>query len=179
MTNNFCVKWTENNCGVQALHSICMHISNTNVCYLELYKWNNLFFFPKKPDCCPTEGKQKRKYKIFKSKNLTNSVAGEFLLIYAQQAKSNKTAVRNGEKKTEQETGLGNRGRLKVLNDTKLVLNEHEWPLNHLGSIWYMSFKTIKRDPIGYHSDLGQHCLTLNESRMTPWVYMSFFIIQL
>ena len=25
-----------------------------------------------------------------------------------------------------QETGLGNRERLKVLNDTKLVLNEHE-----------------------------------------------------
>ena len=24
--------------------------------------------------------------------------------------------------------GLGNRGCLKVLNDTKLVLNEHEWP---------------------------------------------------
>ena len=33
------------------------------------------------------------------------------------------------EKKTEQETGLGNRGCLKVLNDAKLFLNEHEWPL--------------------------------------------------
>ena len=32
--------------------------------------------------------------------------------------------------------GLGNRGYLKVLNDTKLVLNEHE-SLNHLGSICY------------------------------------------
>ena len=36
-------------------------------------------------------------------------------------------------------TGRGNRRRLKALNDTKLVLNEHEWPLNHLGSIWYHS----------------------------------------
>ena len=35
-----------------------------------------------------------------------------------------------------QETGLGNKGRLKVLNDTKLVLNE---PLNHLRSIGYHS----------------------------------------
>ena len=25
-----------------------------------------------------------------------------------------------------------------VLNDTKLVLNEHEWPLNNLRSIWYI-----------------------------------------
>ena len=30
------------------------------------------------------------------------------------------------QKSPGQETGLGNRGRLKVLNDTKLVLNEHE-----------------------------------------------------
>ena len=51
-----------------------------------------------------------------------------------------RTVVRwNGKKSPCQETGLGNRGRLKVLNDTKLVLNEHEWPLNHLGSIWYHS----------------------------------------
>ena len=84
-------KWTENNYGVQAFHSICMHISNTNVCDLELYKAN--LFFHKKLDCCPTEGKQKRKYKIFKSKNVTNSVAGELscLLIYAQKAKLNQT----------------------------------------------------------------------------------------
>ena len=30
-------------------------------------------------------------------------------------------------------------GRLKVLNDTKLALNEQEWPLNHFGSLWYHS----------------------------------------
>ena len=40
-------------------------------------------------------------------------------------------------KSSNQETVLGNRGFLKVLNDTKLVLSEHEWPLNHLGSIRY------------------------------------------
>ena len=32
------------------------------------------------------------------------------------------------QKSPNQETGLGNRGHLKVMNDTKLVLNEHEWP---------------------------------------------------
>ena len=32
------------------------------------------------------------------------------------------------QKSPNQETGLGNRRRLKVLNDTKLVLNEHELP---------------------------------------------------
>jgi hypothetical protein len=36
-------------------------------------------------------------------------------------------AVRSGKKNSGQETGLGNRGRLKVLNGTKMVLNEHEW----------------------------------------------------
>ena len=35
-------------------------------------------------------------------------------------------AVRSDKKSPNQETGLGNRGRLKVLNDTKLALNEHE-----------------------------------------------------
>ena len=34
----------------------------------------------------------------------------------------------NRQKIPNQETGLGNRGRLKVLNDTKLVLNEHMLP---------------------------------------------------
>jgi hypothetical protein len=40
------------------------------------------------------------------------------------------------QKSPNQETDLGNREHLKVLNDTKLVLND---PLNHLGSIWYHS----------------------------------------
>ena len=30
------------------------------------------------------------------------------------------------QKSPNQETGLGRRGRLKVLNDTKLVINEHD-----------------------------------------------------
>ena len=34
--------------------------------------------------------------------------------------------VRNVKKSPGQETGLGNRGRLKVVNDTKFVFNEHE-----------------------------------------------------
>ena len=42
------------------------------------------------------------------------------------------------QKSPGQETDLGNRGRLKVLNDIKLVLNEYEWPLNH-NIIWYHS----------------------------------------
>ena len=36
-------------------------------------------------------------------------------------------AVRSGKKSSGQETGLGNRRRQKDLNDTKRVLNEHEW----------------------------------------------------
>ena len=39
-------------------------------------------------------------------------------------------AISNGKKSPNQETCLGSRGHLKVLNDAKLVLN-------HLGSIWY------------------------------------------
>ena len=39
---------------------------------------------------------------------------------------SSPLAVRNGNKSPGQKTCLGNRERLKVLNDTKLVLNEHE-----------------------------------------------------
>ena len=35
-------------------------------------------------------------------------------------------AVRGDKKGPNQETGMENRGRLKVLNDTKLVLNDHE-----------------------------------------------------
>ena len=33
-------------------------------------------------------------------------------------------AVRSGKKSPNQETGLENRGRLKVLNDTKFILND-------------------------------------------------------
>ena len=35
-------------------------------------------------------------------------------------------AARNGKKVPTKKTGLGNRERLKVLDDIKLVLNEHE-----------------------------------------------------
>ena len=33
-------------------------------------------------------------------------------------------AVRNGKKSPEQQTGFGKKGRLKLLNDTKLILND-------------------------------------------------------
>ena len=45
-------------------------------------------------------------------------------------------ASRYGKKSPNQENGFENRGCLKVLNDTKLILNDS---LNHLGSIWYHS----------------------------------------
>ena len=38
------------------------------------------------------------------------------------------SCCKNRKKSPNQETGLVNRERLKVLNDTKLVLNEHELP---------------------------------------------------
>ena len=40
------------------------------------------------------------------------------------------------QKSPNQETDFENTGHLKVLNDTKLVLSEHE-SFNQLGSIWY------------------------------------------
>ena len=36
-------------------------------------------------------------------------------------------AVRSGKKSPNQETGLGNRGHLKVLNDTKFVVTKLTW----------------------------------------------------
>jgi hypothetical protein len=52
-------------------------------------------------------------------------------------------AVRNVKKSPGQETGLGNRGCLKVLKDTKLVLNKHEWPPSSF-KIIMVSFRTFK-----------------------------------
>ena len=46
-------------------------------------------------------------------------------------------AVRSGKKSPNQETGLGNRGHLKVLNDTKFILNDQAGPSCFLGLIWY------------------------------------------
>ena len=43
------------------------------------------------------------------------------------------------QKKSQPKNCVVNSGHLKVLKDTKLVLNEHELPLNHLGSIWYLT----------------------------------------
>ena len=37
-----------------------------------------------------------------------------------------RSCCKKRQKSPNQETGLGNRGHLKVMNDTKLVLNEHE-----------------------------------------------------
>ena len=43
--------------------------------------------------------------------------------------------MRRGKKSPNQETGLRSRERLKVLNDAKLILNQHEGPLNHLKAL--------------------------------------------
>ena len=47
-------------------------------------------------------------------------------LILEHRVKAAGFAVRNGNKSPNQETDLGNRGQLKVLNDIKSVINEHE-----------------------------------------------------
>ena len=47
------------------------------------------------------------------------------------------------QKSPNQETGLGNRGHLKVLNDIKLILNEHESP-PHNFRINLVSFKASR-----------------------------------
>ena len=44
------------------------------------------------------------------------------------------------QKSPRQETGLLKRGRLRVLNDTKWVLNKHKWPPYHIGSIFSYQF---------------------------------------
>ena len=52
-----------------------------------------------------------------------NSLALDKLLLHLRNY--SRFAIRNGKKSPNQETGFGNRGHLKVMNDTKLVLNEH------------------------------------------------------
>ena len=61
-------------------------------------------------------------------------LARNFLYFFCQNRKivecvNQSSVVRNGKKSPEQKTGLGNRGRLTVLNDTKLVLNGMSDPL--------------------------------------------------
>ena len=63
----------------------------------------------------------------------------QLIKIWSTPKKISTTCCKKCQKSPNQETGLGNRGRLKSLNETKLVINEHEWPLNHLGSIWHHS----------------------------------------
>jgi hypothetical protein len=46
--------------------------------------------------------------------------------LFSRKRHLSNLAVKSGKKSPGQETGLENRGRLKVLNDTKLALNEHE-----------------------------------------------------
>ena len=48
----------------------------------------------------------------------------EILIIIAAHIFSHSSCCKKRQS-PEQEAGLGNRGRLKVLNDTKLVINEH------------------------------------------------------
>jgi hypothetical protein len=44
--------------------------------------------------------------------------------VHACQKKLNRLAVRSSKKSPNQKTGLGNRGRLKVLIDIKVILND-------------------------------------------------------
>ena len=44
--------------------------------------------------------------------------------------------MKRQKKSPNQETGLGNRERLKVLNDTNLILNDKGVTHAHLGTIW-------------------------------------------
>ena len=81
-------------------------------------------------------------------------------------------------KNPNQETGFGNRGRLKVLNGTKLALNEHEWPLNHLGSIWYHSepFSFFPNQSLGWDIFAASFSKTALPIRMwiIGWIMISF-----
>ena len=69
---------------------------------------------------------------------MLNGIFGNFKSMYL--LNQNCLAVRSGKNSANQETGLGNRGtHLKVLNDTKLILNDQGVSLAHLGPIWYHS----------------------------------------
>ena len=74
---------------------------------------------------------------------------------------SSRLDIKSVKKSTNQETGMGNRGCQKVLNDTKLALNEHEWPPYYLGSIWYHSEPS---DPIPQASFLVETFLLQDSS---------------
>ena len=84
MTNNFCVNGQRTFMGFKLFTVFACIVQ---ILFFVIWNYSNeiISFFTEKTDCCPTEEKEKRKYKIFKSKNVTNSVAGEllFLLIYA------------------------------------------------------------------------------------------------
>ena len=58
--------------------------------------------------------------------------------------------MRSGKKSQGQETGLGNRGSMKVPNDTKLVLNEHyenhSEPLAFRGPLFTKPVQYLDRD---------------------------------
>ena len=92
MTNNFCVNGQRTFMGFKLFTVFACIVQ---ILFFVIWNYSNeiISFFAEKTDCCPTEEKEKRKYKIFKSKNVTNSVAGElsFLFLYAQKVNSNKT----------------------------------------------------------------------------------------
>ena len=55
----------------------------------------------------------------------TSFLVWTFTISYSKTALE-PVCCKKQQKSPNQETSFGNRGRLKVLNDTKLVLNEHE-----------------------------------------------------
>ena len=58
--------------------------------------------------------------------NIRNSIGRYHSKFFVQVWHMEPSYCKKRQKSPNQETGLGNRGRLKVLYDTKLVLNEHE-----------------------------------------------------
>ena len=71
-------------------------------------------------------------------------------------------------KKSNQVTVLRSRGSLQVVNDTKLVLNEHEWPPSFRVNL--ESFRTLRRPlfpkPVSW---LGLFLLLLSTRRLYIW----------
>ena len=80
-----------------------------------------------------------------------------YLRLICQSRNQSCLTVRSGKKSSNQESGLGNRGRLKVLNDTKLILNDQEGNSGSF-SINLVPFKTF-RSPLYMSRTLLKYCL--------------------
>ena len=92
---------------------------------------------------------------------------GHFEINWPLEAQLELSCCKKRQKISGQETGLGNRERLKVLNDTKLVLNEHEWPPSSF-RINLVSFRTFRHPLLPkLVSWLGLFCRFLQQDGST------------